>query len=339
MKQSKQVYVIAEAGVNHNGSLDLAMQLVREAKIAGADAVKFQTFNADELVTRTAEKADYQLRNTSGCNTQYEMLKQLELSIEEFATLKRECQSVGIDFLSTPYNTTDVDALEKLDVNIYKIASAMAVEPAFLEYVAKTNKPIILSTGMCTHDEVANAVDVIKNNTTAQLTLLQCTTNYPSTIEDCNLAAMVKMADTFDVPVGYSDHTQSHTSAIVAVALGASVIEKHFTLDKSMDGPDHSSSCDPPELKEYITLIKQASECLGDACKAPTSNESINRPKMRRGVVAKTDLPAGTIVSHEHIAYKRPESDLKPGQVHLIIGKKLKLDLKKDDVLKLDFFN
>ena len=336
--ETSSTYIIAEAGVNHNGNIDIAIELIHEASRCGADAVKFQTFKADEIVTMQARKAPYQVNNTGGDESQYQMLKQLELDFSQFQVLKEECEKSGIDFLSTPYNHCDVDILEELNVHCYKIASAMAVEPDFLAYVAKTGKKIILSTGMCTMEEVSCAVHVIKQATTAELVLLQCTTDYPSSNSECNLRAMLTMQNEFDVPIGYSDHTPDHTSAIVAVALGASVIEKHFTLDKTLPGPDHSASCNPAELSEYIDYIRETEVILGSKYKQPSSSELQNRPMMRRGVVAKNDISAGTVLQSEHIAYKRPETELKAAEAVLIIGKTAKNDINKDMELKKEDF-
>lgn len=323
-------WIIAEAGVNHNGDLSLAFDLIHAAKESGADCVKFQTFRADDLVSKSSPKAKYQLETTDPNQTQYAMLKALELKMEDFAKLKSECDKIGICFLSTPYNIWDVDLLEKIGVPAYKIASAMSVEPHLLRHVAKTGKPILLSTGMCTMDEVASTVNTLSETGNDQILVFQCTTDYPSRLEDVNLNAMVAIADKTGVLTGYSDHCESFTASIAAVALGACAIERHFTLDKTMPGPDHKASSTPQEFSDLIKSIREVELARGVFQKVPSPREYENRIAMRRGIVAANNLKAGTVISEKHLAYKRPLQGVPPSEYEKVLGKTLKIDLDKN---------
>ncbi|MFN6038559.1 MAG: N-acetylneuraminate synthase family protein, partial [Bacteroidota bacterium] len=244
---SAKVFIIAEAGVNHNGSLELALQLADKAKEIGADCVKYQTFKAEQIVTSSSPKAQYQLKVTDSNETQFEMLKKLELQLEDFAKIKLHCEKIGIEFMSTPYNPEDADLLNKIGVKAFKIASGQMVETPFLRYVAKFNKQMIVSSGMCDMEEVRLGIDAIRSTGNNDIILLQCNTDYPSKIEDTNLRAILTMKEELKIRVGYSDHVPNNYACFAAVALGAEVIEKHFTLDKKMEGPDHSSSLEPKE--------------------------------------------------------------------------------------------
>lgn len=323
-------WIIAEAGVNHNGDLSIAFDLIHAAKESGADCVKFQTFRADDLVSKSSPKAKYQLETTDPKQTQYEMLKALELKMEDFAKLKAECDKLGICFLSTPYNVWDVDLLEKIGAPAYKIASAMSVEPHLLRHVAETGKPILLSTGMCTMDEVTSTVDTLLETGNDQILLFQCTTDYPSRLEDVNLNAMAAIAEKTGVLTGYSDHCESFTASIAAVALGACAIERHFTLDKTMPGPDHKASSNPQEFSDLIKSIREVELARGVFEKVPSPREYENRVAMRRGIVAATNLRAGTIISEKHMAYKRPLQGVPPSEYEKLLGKTLKTDLDKN---------
>lgn len=326
-------FIIAEAGVNHNGRLPLAKKLVLEAMRAGADCVKFQTFKAERVVTLKAPKAAYQLRTTSVKESQFDMLKKLELSDRDHEQLIRFCRKNGIIFLSTPYSTEDADFLDRLGAPAFKIASGQIIELPFLRHVAKKGKPILLSTGMSTIAEIDAAVRTIKAAGNNKIVLLQCTTNYPSRIEDANLAAMATMRRRYSLNVGYSDHTESIAPSIAAVALGACVIEKHFTLDKKMPGPDHSSSAEPRELASLVRAVREVERAVGTGIKAPSKSEEKNIRGMRRSIVAKELLPKGTIIRPELLCFKRPATGLSPALADKLKGKRTRRDIPKDAFL------
>lgn len=328
------VYIIAEAGVNHNGKLELAYQLIHAAKKAGADCVKFQTFKTEEIVTFHAPKAEYQLKVTSAEESQYDMLKRLELSKSDFALLKAECEKVGIDFMSTPYSFTDIDLLESIGVDQYKVASGQLTELAFLKALAEKKKRIILSTGMGTMAEVSEAISTIRA-IHDDLIVLQCTTNYPSLIEEANVRAMISIREACKVRIGYSDHVVENHACYTAVALGAEVIEKHFTLDKTMEGPDHSCSLNPEEFEELVIGIRKIESALGDGLKVPSSSEVKNIYGMRRGVVAAIPIKKGEIIDKTKIGFKRPMEGVLPKDLHTIIGKKANKDLDSDSAINL----
>jgi len=324
-----KTYIIAEAGVNHNGKMDLAMKLIHEAKRAGADCVKFQTFKTEEIVTGNAPKANYQLEVTDKNESQFEMLKKLELSKDKFEILKEECSKIGIDFMSTPYSIHDLNLLDSLGVNSFKIASGQLTELGFLEKVAKKGKQIILSTGMGTLAEVYQAISTIRKFN-ENLIVLQCTTNYPSLIEESNIKAMVSIREACKVRVGYSDHVINNYACFSAVALGAEVIEKHFTLDKAMEGPDHSCSLNPEEFKELVTGIRNIELSLGDGIKKPSDNEIKNIYGMRRGLVVNQNIQKGNIITESIIGVKRPLTGIEPSNIHLVLNKKVNKDMIKD---------
>lgn len=320
------VFVIAEAGVNHNGRLDLALELVRQARLAGADAVKFQTFRAESLVTRHAPKAPYQIAST-GAGTQLEMLKRLELNGEAHAHLKSLCEELGLAFISTPYSPEDADFLFALGVPAFKLASAQLVEDGFVGHVARMGRPVILSTGMATLEETTHAVKVARDAGLRDLAVLQCTTQYPSPAAAANIRAMQTIRKACDVVVGYSDHTETPTAAIAAVALGASIIEKHFTLDRRLPGPDQSSSFDPGEFTRYVGLIREAESALGDGRKVPCEAEIPNLIPMRRSVVALRDIPRGTVLTSDMIGLRRPATGLAAARFDDCLGRRAAVDL------------
>lgn len=326
-----KVFIIAEAGVNHNGNLEMALQLVDKAVEIGADCVKFQTFKAEQIVTANAPKANYQLEVTDKNESQFEMLKKLELDRDAFLKIKEHCDKKGIKFLSTPYNLEDADLLNGIGVDAFKIASGQLVETPFLKYVASFGKQMIISTGMATMAEVKDAVRTIHETGNKDLVVLQCNTDYPSKIEDTNIRGMLTMRDDLSVRVGYSDHVPNNYACFAAVALGAEVIEKHFTLDRNLPGPDHSSSLEPKEFHELIVGIRNIEKCLGDGIKKPSAAEVKNTYGMRRSLVAKTDLKKGVILSTEHFGFKRPANGLSPKFLEKLIGKELLSDLKKDE--------
>ncbi len=333
---SKPVFVIAEIGVNHNGDLELAMKAIESAKRAGADCVKFQTFKADQIALQDAPKAAYQLRTTPQSESQIQMLKKLELPFEAYLEIIKLCKKLNIIFLSTPYNYSDVDFLESLDVLAYKIASGQVIELSFLEYVAKKKKPILLSTGMATLAEVDTAVNTILKTGNDSLILLQCTTNYPSRLEDANLLAMKTMGQAFHSITGYSDHTQSNTACIAAIALGANVIEKHFTLDKTLPGPDHSTSANPAEFAELVKFIRETEKVLGTGIKLPSKVEIENSIGMRRSIVASTTINAGEVITNEMLTFKRPSSGINPSLIHQILGRKARRNIHPDEMIDWD---
>ena len=326
-------FVIAEAGVNHNGSVEMAEQLIVEAKRAGADCVKFQTFKAEQVITQDAPKADYQLKTTDPAESQIDMLRKLELNFDAYKTLIELCAKEDIVFFSTPYNRDDVDFLDELGAPAFKMASIHVAEPAFLRYAASKGKPLIVSTGMATLAEVDEAVRTLREAGNEQFVLLQCTTNYPSRPEDANLLTIPTMRDAFDALVGYSDHTQSETACLVSIGLGACVIEKHFSLDKSLPGPDQSSSADPAEFAQLMVHIREAEAVLGSPQKGPMAVERVNARGMRRSIVAKQDIAAGATLTEEMLAFKRPGTGLRPALLDEIVGKRTRRALPGDTLL------
>ncbi|MCL6557482.1 MAG: N-acetylneuraminate synthase [Firmicutes bacterium] len=338
MGVSERVFIIAEAGVNHNGSLEIAKLLVDAALRAGADAVKFQTFDPEQVVTRTAARATYQQMNMPSHNeTQLEMVRRLMLSYEDFRQLKSYCDQSGIMFLSTPFDYCSVDFLDDLGVPVFKVASGELVNYPFLKYVAAKGKPLIISTGMATLEEVGEALAVLQGTRKGtEITLLHCTSNYPASYEEVNLRAMVSMRQVFGLPVGYSDHTLGIEVAVAAVALGACVIEKHFTLDRGMEGPDHQASLEPGELAAMISAIRNVEKSLGDGRKKPTPSELETMKVVRRSLVAACDIKAGEILTVDKLAIKRPGTGIPPKMVDSIVGRRARVDIPADTVLSWD---
>jgi len=332
-------FVIAEAGVNHNGSITMAKKLINSAKKAKADAVKFQTFKTENLVAKDAEMADYQKRNIGKKESQFRMLKKLELSQEDFHKLKKYADDKNILFLSTPYDKESVDFLKKLGVLAFKISSADITNHPLLRYVAKKKLPIILSTGMSTLEDVKEAVKIIRVAGTENLILLQCHFNYPAKTEEVNLRVMETLRQEFQVPVGYSDHTMGIEVPIAAVALGAVVIEKHFTLDRSLPGPDHKASLEPGELKEMIRGIRNVEMAFGSFLKFPTKSEMKNRKISRRSIVAAINIPKGTLISAKMISVKRPGIGIPPKYLNEVIGRKAIKEIKADELIKWNKIN
>jgi N-acetylneuraminate synthase/N,N'-diacetyllegionaminate synthase len=331
-------YVIAEAGVNHNGDLRLARELIVEAKKAGADCVKFQTFSAERVATAAAPKADYQRRSTDPGESQIAMLKRLELAPQDFVELRLCCEREGIAFLSTPYSVEDVDVLVAAGADAFKIPSALIVEPELLRHTARQGRPMLLSTGMATLDEIDEAVAVIRGAGAPPLVLLQCTTDYPSAIEDANLRAIATMRERYGAPVGYSDHTTSPIAALGAVALGAAVVEKHFTLDRAMPGPDHSSSADPEGFAALVRAIRELESALGSGEKRPGARERANMIGMRRSLVARRAIAAGETMTAEMLAWKRPATGIAPRDAARLIGRTAKRAIAADAVLEWGMF-
>lgn len=328
------VFIIAEAGVNHNGDINLAKKLIDSAKEAGADAVKFQSFKASRLVTASAEKADYQLKNTGCAENQYEMLRKLELSAEAHKYLKEYCDKVGIIFLSTPFDFESTDLLNSLNVPMYKISSGDLTNIPFLKYIAKRERPIILSTGMSDLGEIEEALTAIYSENNKDITLLHCTTSYPAPYQEVNLKAMLTIREAFKTAVGYSDHTEGIEIAIAAAAMGASVIEKHFTLDRRLHGPDHKASIEPDDLRRMVTSIRNVERAMGDGCKRIKLSEADVKKLVRKSVVAGCNIKKGSIISEEALALKRPADGIEPKFFHEIVGKIAKNDIMEDAPIK-----
>ncbi len=329
------VYIIAEAGVNHNGSLTLAKKLVDAAVLSGADCIKFQTFKAENIVSQNAPKAAYQKQTTDENETQWQMLKKLELSYDEFVELSEYCQQQGIEFLSTAFDLSSVEFLNKLGMRRWKIPSGDITNLPYLMKIAQYNQPMILSTGMSTMDDILSAVDVIKKNGDVDLTVLHCTTEYPTPFKDVNLNAMLAIQQELGVKIGYSDHTKGIEVPVAAVALGATVIEKHFTLDKTMEGPDHKASLEPNELKAMVDAIRNIEDSLGDGIKKPAESEKKNIKIVRKSIVAKCDIKAGEVFTEDNLTTKRPAAGISPMQWFEVIGKVAKRDFSEDELIEL----
>ncbi len=334
---SQRVFIIAEAGINHNGDLKMANQLVDVAEQAGADAVKFQTFKAERLVTPWAHKADYQMETTGSSESQLEMLQRLELSRDDHWNLYAYCREKEIVFMSTPFDEESADFLQELGVEVFKIASGEITNIPLLTHIARKGKPIILSTGMSTLEEVGMAIKAINESGNQDIVLLHCVSNYPTQPEDVNLRAIQTMREAFNLPVGYSDHTLGIDIAVAAVALGAGVIEKHFTLDRSLLGPDHKSSIEPDELKLLVRSIRRIEVALGDGCKKPKMCESKIAAVVRKSLVAACEIKAGTVLEKELIAIKRPGTGLSPSNMLFsVLGRKARVDIPKGKLISLD---
>jgi N-acetylneuraminate synthase/N,N'-diacetyllegionaminate synthase len=327
-------FIIAEAGVNHNGDIKLAEKLIDAAKESGADAVKFQTFITEEIITSLAEKADYQKETTGNNETQFDMIKRLELSAEDFQHLYEYSMQRSILFLSTPDDFESVDMLDKLGVIAFKIGSGEITNFPHLKHIAEKMKPVILSTGMSTLSEVDEAVRVIKLQGNGDLILLHCVTDYPAKYEDVNLKAMVTLKKVFKVPVGLSDHTLGINIPIAAVSLGACVIEKHLTIDKTLPGPDHSASLEPNEFKQMVNAIREVEQAIGSGVKQPTKAEVNIARVVRRSLVARTDIPAGVVIQPEMLAIKRPAGGIEPKYYDVVLGSLTRKEIQKDNLLK-----
>jgi N,N'-diacetyllegionaminate synthase len=329
--------IIAEAGVNHNGGLKMAKQLVAVAAKAGADLVKFQSFITEKSISIQAPKADYQKIGTDVSETQYEMVRKLELSRADHEVLIEECKKCGIGFLSTAFDTESFDILADLGVEYVKIPSGEITNLPYLRYVSRLGKPLILSTGMSTINDIEAAVDVVESAGTQRdmITLLHCTTEYPAPLEDVNLRAMNSLKKAFGVNIGYSDHTQGIEVAIAAVALGASVIEKHFTLDRDLPGPDHRASLEPSELQAMVTAIRNIERAMGDGIKRPSPSELQNRAVARKSLVASRKIAAGEVFSESNICAKRPGTGISPMRWDEVIGRVAPRDFSPDELIEI----
>lgn len=327
------VLIIAEAGVNHNGSMELAKEMVRKAKEAGADYIKFQTFIPGQVVSKYALKADYQ-KNTMGAGqSQLQMLEKLALTCADFVELKQYCEELGIGFVSTPFDFDSIDFLESLDMDFWKIPSGEVTNLPYLEKIGRTGRKVILSTGMCEIDEIHDAVDVLEKNGTRDITLLHCNTEYPTPFEDVNLRAMDHLKRELNKPVGYSDHTEGIEISIAAAALGAVVLEKHFTLDKNMEGPDHKASLSPSELKQMVFAVRNIEAGMGDGIKRRTVSEKKNCAAARKSIVAKADIAKGEIFTKSNITVKRPGNGISAMRWHDILGKEATHDYCEDELI------
>ena len=328
-------FIIAEAGVNHNGDLHLAHQLIDGAVNAGADAIKFQTFKAERLATADAPKAAYQLATTNAGESQFEMLQRLELDSDAHRALIAHCRDKNILFLSTPFDETSADLLEQLGVPAFKTPSGEITNLPYLGYLARKNKPMIVSTGMAFLGEVEMAVRTIEATDNHVFALLHCVSNYPANPADTNLRAMQTMTHAFNVPVGYSDHTLGIEVSLAAVALGACIVEKHFTLDRNLPGPDHQASAEPAELAALVCGIRTVEAALGDGRKEPAASEANTAAVARRSLVAARDLAAGTVLTQELIAVKRPGTGLPPAMLPHLVGRVTKHSVPAGNLLKL----
>jgi N,N'-diacetyllegionaminate synthase len=329
-------FVIAEAGVNHNGDANTALSLVDVAAAAGADAVKFQTFFADRVASASAPKAAYQMATTAAEESQHAMLKRLELSPQAHRAVMHRCNEREIIFLSSPFDEQAVDMLEELGVPAFKVPSGEIVNLPYLQHVARKRRPIILSTGMSTLEEVETAVNAVRAVGNDQIVLLHCLSEYPADAAEANLRAMATLAQACDCPVGFSDHTEGHAVAIAAVALGAVVIERHFTLDRTQAGPDHRASLEPAELAAMIRDIRVAQAALGDGRKVPQPGEIENRAIVRKSIAAARDLSAGATLQASDLVMLRPGSGLAPALAPQVIGRRLRTSVKAGDLITWD---
>lgn len=329
------VFIIAEAGVNHNGSMKVAKELISVAVKAGADAVKFQTFRADTLVSKSAEKADYQKDNTGNSESQYAMLKRLELNEENHIELIEYCQNLGIIFLSTPFDLESISLLHKLGLNTFKIPSGEITNLPYLQKIGSLNKKVILSTGMSNMQEIGEALSILVNAGTPKdnITVLHANTMYPTPYHDVNLNAMVSIGETYNVKYGYSDHTLGIEVDIASVALGATVIEKHFTLDKTMDGPDHKASLEPYELINMVKSIRNIELALGSKLKEVTPSERPNMEIARKSLTAATDIKKGETFTLQNIAIKRPGNGISPMLLNDVLGTIADKDYVEDSLI------
>ncbi len=329
-----KVLIIAEAGVNHNGDIENAKALIRVAKEAGADIVKFQTANLSSLVSKVAKMAEYQKENIGKEESQKDMLSKLLLSFEAFVELADYCRKVGIQFLSTPFDIESVYFLKDL-VTVWKVPSGEITNYPYLVEIAKTRMPVIMSTGMSELCEIDAAIEVLKENGCTEISLLHCNTQYPTPYEDVNLLAMNTLRERYGVAVGYSDHTNGIEVPVAAVALGAEVIEKHFTLDKTMDGPDHKASLEPHELKAMVDSIRNIEKALGGAEKKASASEIPNKVVARKSIVAKRDIIVGEVLSEENITTKRPGNGISPMRWNEVLGTKAIRDFAEDELIEV----
>ena len=331
-----KIYVIAEAGVNHNGSLQTAFELIEAACDSGADCIKFQAFSADELVTKKAPKAEYQKQKKE--ESQYEMLSKMELSEDDFRKIAFRCSLRQLDFLATPFSPKWVKILYDIGVKVFKISSGSITSLNLLKAIAETKLPVILSTGMSNIEEVKKAVVVLKKYGCGDLSLLHCVSLYPTPIDKVNLFAMHALKEEFNVPVGFSDHTTGTISGALAVAAGASILEKHFTLDRDMEGPDHRASLVPSELREYVSQARRAYVMCGQSSKDISPEELDIKKVTQSSLVSKRLIKQGETISEEMLTEKRPATGISPMDTDKVIGRIVSKDIEKDEVLKYEYF-
>lgn len=329
------VCIIAEAGVNHNGSLELAKKMVLAAKDAGVDYIKFQTFIPKKLVSQYAAKADYQKQTTDANESQLKMLEKLALTQNDFIELKVYCEECGIGFISTPFDLDSISFLDKLNMDFWKVPSGEITNLPYLETIARTGRSVVMSTGMCNMDEIKEAVEVLEENGVGNIALLHCNTQYPTPFADVNLKAMLHIKAEIGKIVGYSDHTTGIEVPVAAVALGAQVIEKHFTLDKNMEGPDHKASLEPNELKAMVLAIRNIEQALGNGIKEMSASEKQNAPIARKSIVAACHIHKGEVFTTENITTKRPGNGISPMKWHKVIGQVAKRDFLEDELIEL----
>lgn len=331
----QKTFIIAEAGVNHNGDIDIAKKMIDAASEAGVDAVKFQTFKAEKIVSMNAQKAEYQLENTNNTESQFEMLKKLEIDKKTHLELIEYCKEKKVMFLSTPFDIESVKMLVELGIGIIKIPSGEITNLPYLREVARQKRKVILSTGMSNMQEVKEAVQVLKENGAKDITVLHCNTQYPTPMEDVNLRAMIRMKDELKLEVGYSDHTQGIEVPIAAVAMGATVIEKHFTLDKTMEGPDHKASLEPDELREMVKAIRNIEKALGNGEKNKTESEVDNLAIVRKSIVAACKIEKGELFTGKNLTVKRPGNGINPMKWDEVIGTESNRTYEIDEMIEL----
>ena len=335
MLNRKKCLIIAEVGVNHNGRLDLALKLCDAAKEAGADVVKFQTWKTENLITNNVAQADYQAKNTGKEESQFDMLKKLELSYDDFRKIKEYCDKIGIIFSSTADEPESLDFLVSLGIPFIKVGSGDIGNVSYLRYMGSKKLPIILSTGMSTLSDVDISINALREGGAEDITVLHCTTNYPCPYDDVNLKAMITLRDAFHLPIGYSDHTKGNDVAVAATSLGATIIEKHFTLDCNMEGPDHAASTEPEEFKELVNSIRLVESCLGDGVKRPTNAEKKISKVVTKRIVASQDILAGSIFTEKNIAVKRNDIGVKAKDWDLVLGRKASRNYLVDEGIEL----
>lgn len=329
------IYIIAEAGVNHNGSLELAKKLVDYAAEAGADCVKFQTFLAKNCVSAFAPKAEYQKKSTGAGESQLDMVQKLELPYDAFCILKNHCEAKGIEFLSTPFDLSSIHFLHTLGVPFWKIPSGEITNYPYLRAIGKTGRPVVMSTGMCNLEEIHAAVCVLREYGTPSIKLLHCNTEYPTPIQDVNLRAMDTLRRKFQVEVGYSDHTTGIEIPVAAAAMGATILEKHFTLDKRMDGPDHKASLDPIELKAMVEAVRKVEAAMGNGDKVASESERKNQVIARKSIVAARMIRKGELLDEETITVKRPGNGISPMRWNEVLGSTAIRDFQEDEMIEV----
>lgn len=330
-----KTYIIAEAGVNHNGYVQLAYKLIDAAKNAGVDCVKFQTLNAEQLVSKIAKKAEYQQKMTGGDDSQLVMLRKLQLPFQAFIELAEYCRKIGIAFMSTPFDLDSVEFLNTLEMPAWKIPSGEVINYPYLVKIAQTHRPVIMSTGMCEMSEIQAAIDVLRDNGCNDIKLMHCNTEYPTPYGDVNLRAMETMRRAFGIEVGYSDHTKGIEVPIAAVAMGATIIEKHFTLDRNMEGPDHKASLEPNELKQMVDAIRHIELAIGDGMKKVTDSERKNMAIARKSIIAKTNISKGEVFTEGNITTKRPGNGISPMCWNDVLGMKAKRNFVEDELIEI----